>query len=290
MREGLSEFINLPRQYSPAETAQPLHFILDPALYPDLFIDLAAHQVFAFDLLFIGTDFASLASTGPIWLSTDANSPAADCCMHLCQHHHAGIAIAAPHSNQALEHARWLLKVNDGSGGQSWVTYYQPALCAALLGTTPPSSMSQLLGPWSAVYAPSTNHIDGLAPGWLSWQLQQPSPTPAGTFFTLSPHTEPVYVTLRWLYWLDQQHAAFNQPDVEQLPALIDNLNLLRQHQIHKGRHLLELAQVMVRTDLASQPAAMAILRSADEAFDKVEQLKMLMDSPDPRSKPSAWN
>ncbi|MDD2048587.1 DUF4123 domain-containing protein [Pseudomonas putida] len=290
MQEGLIEFINQPRQSRLAATLQPLHFILDPALYPDLIKELTARQVYAFDFLLIDTDFASLANTGPIWLSTHADSAIAEWCMHLCQHHHAGIVIVASDSEQALKHARWLLKVNDGSGGQSWLTYYQPALCAALFGTTQPSSINLLLGPWSAVYAPSPRHIQGLSPGWLSWQTDHPAQAPTTPLFNLPPCTEPTYVTLRWVYWLDQQHAAFNQPDVEQLAPLIDNLNLLLEHQIYESTHLLQLADLMVRTDLATQPAAMTILRGADPAFAKVEHLQALMGMPDSRKKHSSWN
>ncbi|MET3053078.1 DUF4123 domain-containing protein [Pseudomonas alkylphenolica] len=285
MQEGLIDFINQPRQNTLAATSQPLHFILDQVLYPDLLKELTARHVHAFDYLLIGTDFASQASAGPIWLSAQSDSAIAQWCEQLCQHHHAGIAIAATNSELALKHARWLLRVNDGSGGQSLVTYYQPALCAALLGTTQPSSMNLLLGPWSTVYVPSTRHIHGLSPGWLSWQAARSSPAPTSTFFTLSPRTEPVYVTLRWVYWLDQQYAAFNQPDVAKLPPLIDNLNLALQHQIYESAHLLQLAEVLARTDLATQPAAMAILRGADQAFDKVEQLRVLHGLPGSRKK-----
>ncbi|AIL61361.1 DUF4123 domain-containing protein [Pseudomonas alkylphenolica] len=289
MQEGLIDFINLPRQ-SLAATSQPLHFILDQALYPDLLKELSAHQGYAFDYLLIGTDFASRASSGPIWLSAQSGSAIAEWCMNLCQHRHAGIAIVATNSELALKHARWLLKVNDGSGGQSWVTYYQPALCAALLGTTQASSMSQLLGPWSAVYAPSPRHIQGLLPGWLRWQTNHPVQVPTTPLFNLPPCTEPTYVTLRWVYWLDQQYAAFHQPDVGQLSPLIDNLNLVLEHQIYESAHLLQLAELMVRTDLATQPAVMTILRGADQAFSKVEQLQALMDLPDSRKKQSTWN
>lgn len=287
MQTGLIDFINQPRQSTLAATSQPLHFILDQALYPDLLKELSAHQGYAFDYLLIGTDFASRASSGPIWLSAQSGSAIAEWCMHLCQHRHAGIAIVATNSELALKHARWLLKVNDGSGGQSWQTYYQPALCAALVGTTQPSSMSLLLGPWSAIYAPSPRHIQGLSPGWLSWQTDHPTQAATSPLFNLPACTEPTYVTLRWVYWLDQQHAAFDHPDVEQLPALIDNLNLMLQHQVYESIHLLQLAVLMVRTDLASQPAVMAILRSADQAFAKVEQLQALMSLPDSRKKQS---
>lgn len=281
MRAELIDFINLPRHNTLTVTAtfEPLHFILDPALYPDLISALTAQQAYTFEYLLLGTDFASRASRGPIWLSAQPHSELAEYCLQLCQQHHAGIVIAAADRQQALAHARWLLKVNDGSGGQSWLTYYQPALCAALLGTTDAASMSLLLGPWSALYAPSPQRTPGLSAGWLRWQAEHPGQTPTGALLTLPPRTQPTYVTLRWLYWLDQEHAAFSQPDVKQLPALIDNLNLMLEHQITKCRHLLQLARLITHPCLASEPGVMAILRSTDAAFAKVEQLLALPDS-----------
>ncbi|TDF84067.1 DUF4123 domain-containing protein [Pseudomonas sp. H9] len=279
MQEGLIDFIQQPRHNGLMATDQPLHFILDQALYPGLVQELAAQHVYAFDFLLIGTDFTSRATNGPIWLSAEPQSDLAQWCMQLCQHHHAGIVIAASDREQALAHARWLLKVNDGTGGQSWMTYYQPALCAALLGTTDASSMPLLLGPWSALYAPSPRHIHGLEPGWLSWQTEHPGQTPTHALLSLPPRTQPTYITLRWVYWLDQEHAAFNSPDVKQLPALIDNLNLMLEHQLTKHRHLLQLAKLITHPSLASEPAVMAILRSTDSAFAKVEQLLALPDS-----------
>jgi hypothetical protein len=276
MHVGLIDFIEQPRQTDIAQTSLYLHFILDQALYPDLLKELTERQVSAFDYLLIGTDFASQANTGPVWISAQSDSTVANWCLQVCQHQHAGIVIAATDRERALKHARWLLKVYDGSGGQSWVTYYQPTLCAAMFSPIEPQAMALLMGPWSAVYAPSTNHIEGLLPGWLSWQTDHPSSIAATTLFTLSSRTEPAYSTLRWVYWIDEQHTAFNDPNVDQLPGLIDNLNLLQQYHIYESAHLLQLADLMVRTNLAAQPAAMSILRSADEAFDKVEQLLAL--------------
>lgn len=283
MQEELINFVGLSRQRTVTASSQGVYFILDQTLYPNLLNELSAQQVAAFDYLLEGTDFTSLADAGPIWLTAQLGSALADWCLELCQHRHGGIVITAIDGELALNHARWLLKVNDGSGGQSWVTYYQPALWAAMAGTTAPQAMPSLLGPWSAVYASSPNHISGLPPGWMNWRTDAPSTMPTANYFTLSPHTEPTYLTLRWVYWIDEQHIALHEPDVERLPLLIDNLNLLRQHQIYESVHLLDLADVLVSESLATQPAAMTILLSSDEAFSKVKQLQALNNVPAPR-------
>ncbi|MBV7515880.1 DUF4123 domain-containing protein [Pseudomonas sp. PDM25] len=280
MREKLINFVGWSRQRTVTESSQGVYFILDQMLYPNLLSELSAQPVATFDYLLEGTDFTSLAGTGPIWLTAQWGSALANWCLELCQYRHAGIVITATDGERALNHARWLLKVNDGSGGQSWVTYYQPALWAAMAGTTAPQAMPSLLGPWSAVYASSPNYISGLAPGWMNWQTDIPSTMPAANYFTLSPHTEPAYLTLRWVYWIDEQHIALHEPDVERLPLLIDNLNLLRQHQIYESAHLLNLADVLVSESLATQPAAMTILLSADETLCKVKQLQALNKVP----------
>lgn len=283
MQDALINFVNQPRQRTVTLSAQGLYFILDPGLYPNLLDELFARNVAAFDYLLDGTDFTAPANARPIWLTAQWGSALAEWCLELCQQRYAGIVITATDGELALKHARWLLKVNDGSGGQSSVTYYQPALWSAMAGTTAPQAMPLLLGPWSAVYASSPTNIGGMPPGWMSWQTDAPSTLPATNNFTLSPHTEPAYLTLRWVYWIDAQHTALHEPDVEQLPSLIDNLNFLLQQQICESVHLLDLADLVVGGSLSTQPAATAILLSSDAAFSKVKQLRALTNMPAPR-------
>ena len=280
MHEGLNTFWELPRSAASFEANANLHFIIDQARQPEALKQLySAGSAVEVEYLLQDTEFVSLAETGPIWFSAGQNSELIQLGSRLCQEYGAGLVIQAEDSKRALAHARWLLKVNDGSGGQSLATYYLPELWAAMAIGLAPQAQTQLFGPWSATSSPALRFIGDAPRGWLSWQAPAQDPVrlqSLDAYFSLASSTVPVYRTLRWLYWIDQEHSAFHSPGNAQLPALINNLNTQVEHGIVDGRHLLELADLACGTALIEQPAVMHILRSRARAFEKVEQLQAM--------------
>ena len=107
--------------------------------------------------LFFRTEFVEIPD-GPLWLVAPRGSKLAAEAAKLCEEHFSGIAISTPAPEKALAHARWLLKANDGSGGQSLLSYHKPSLWAALAYTAE-KTFDQLLGCWSAVYAPAPGNF-----------------------------------------------------------------------------------------------------------------------------------
>lgn len=273
MHEGLSEFLKLPRRELPMG-GNGLHFIIDPARQPEALVQLYnCGQPIEVEYLLHATEFAHLAESGPIWVSAGRSHQLTQLCARLCHERQAGIAIRAQNAQLALAHARSLLKINDGSGGQSLATYYQPELWAALAMTA--LAQGTLFGPWSAVASPSLVHLQNGPGRWLDWQ------PPAGSSSTANPlaladNSENAYGTLRWLYWIDQEHRAFHSPAQAELPALIGNLNTLGEHGITDERHLLRLTELSRGPTLDSRPAVMAILQDRAKAFLKTERLQEL--------------
>ncbi|PAW49054.1 hypothetical protein CKQ80_26980 [Pseudomonas moraviensis] len=229
--------------------------------------------------LFLNTDFAEIAADGPLWLVAPWGSRLAAEAASLCEENFAGIALTTADPAKALAHARWLLRANDGSGGQSLLSYHKPSLWAALAYTAGESS-HQLFGPWQHVYSPAPVHFGRNRGRWLSWRaLSELEWLGDVSAFNLPPAAPKVQEHLGWVYWADEQYAAYGEPTDEQLPNLVENLNVLVTHNIYEGRHLLKLGQITNGPLLETQPQAMAILQSREESFIKVQQLQQLANS-----------
>ena len=280
MHAGLSEFIAVLDRATTGVAVeaghpeQSLFFILDQQAVQDI-----QAQIFAADetvepiQLYQGPDFEHLAESGPLWFSAPPGGALQHLGETLCQEQAAGIAVIAADGQAALAHARGLLQVNDGSGGQSLITYYRPDVWPALALT----ASEGLFGPWHGVHSPAPRHI-GAKPGqWLEWHADgAASSSSISARYSLTPSTQPTCRTLRWLYWVDGYYQAFNSPAPAQLPALLDNLELLVEHGINEGRWLVKLADLSSRGPLSEREAVMAVLRGKTEPFIKVEQLQAL--------------
>lgn len=168
MHEGLNEFLALARQNLRTD-GNGLYFIIDQTRQPEALTQLynCGHAI-EVEYLLYATEFEHLAESGPIWVSVQGSHELTQLCARLCQERQAGIAIRAQSHQLALTHARRLLKINDGSGGQSLATYYQPALWAALAMTI--QGQRDLFGPWSGVTSPALINLQKSQSGWLDWQ------------------------------------------------------------------------------------------------------------------------
>jgi hypothetical protein len=269
-------FEQLPRESS----GQSLCFIIDRARQPEAMSRLyRIGEPMNSQGLFIGTDFAEMAADGPLWLTAPWGSRLAHEAAKLCEENYAGIALTTAAPDKALAHARWLLRANDGSGGQSLLSYHKPSLWAALAYTAVENSQ-QLFGPWQHVYTPAPVHFGRNRGHWLSWrsvsELEWLGDVSA---FNLPSDAPKVQEHLGWIYWTDAQYAAYGEPTDEELPNLVANLNVLVAHNIYEGRHLLKLGPITNGPLLETQPQAMAILQSREESFIKVQQLQQLASS-----------
>jgi hypothetical protein len=269
-------FEHLPRESS----GLTLCFIIDRSRQPETMSRLyRIGEPLNSQGLFIATDFAEMAADGPLWLTAPWGSRLAAEATKLCEENFSGIALTTLDPVKALAHARWLLRANDDSGGQSLLSYHKPSLWAALAYTAGESS-HQLFGPWRHVYTPAPRNFGQQRGNWLNWQ---PAPEPKWlgdvSAFNLPQDAPKTQEQLGWVYWIDEQYAAYNEPTDEELPNLVQNLSTLVDHNIYEGRHLLKLGQIANGPLLESQPQAMAILQSREESFIKVEQLKQLATS-----------
>lgn len=263
-------FESLPREQS----SQVLCFIIDRARQPEAMSrSYRIGEPMNAQALFSSTDFAEIANEGPLWLTAPWGSRLAVEATRLCEENHSGIALVAEDATQALAHARWLLRANDGSGGQSLLSYHKPSLWAALAYTAGDASI-QLFGPWQAVYSPAPSHFGKERGAWLSWtaksELKWRGDGPA---FNLPDNAAKIQARLGWLYWVDEQYAAFGEPADDRINEIAENLDLLLKNNIYEGDHLLKLASVVDGPLLETRPEAMAILQSREESFIKVEQL-----------------
>lgn len=266
-------FEQLPRDGS----SQSLCFIIDRGRQPEaMSILYRVGEPMNTQPLFGNTDFAELASEGPLWLVAPWGSRLAAEAARLCAENGAGIALTAEDPTQALAHARWLLKANDGSGGQSLLSYHKASLWAALVYTAGDTA-NQLFGPWQNVYSPAPRNFGPQNGHWLAWNRDAQQPWNAdGPAFNLPADTARVQARLGWVYWVDEQYAAFGEPKDERLPDITENLDVLLEHQIYEGRHLLKLAPVVNGPLFKTRPQAMTVLQSKEESFIKVEQLQQL--------------
>lgn len=266
-------FEQLPRDGS----SQSLCFIIDRGLQPEaMSILYRIGEPMNSQPLFASTDLAELASEGPLWLVAPWGSRLAAEAARLCAENCSGIALTAEDPAQALAHARWLLKANDGSGGQSLLSYHKASLWAALVYTAS-NTAQELFGPWQHVYSPAPDHFGKQRGPWLAWSTDaEPHWQADNRAFNLPADTARVQARLGWVYWVDEQYTAFGEPKDEHLPAITENLDVLLEHQIYEGRHLLKLAPVVNGPLFKTRPQAMTVLQSKEESFIKVEQLQQL--------------
>lgn len=277
----LEEFLSLPRiktqELGASKPGQFLCFIIDQSRQQNTLARLYnLGQPLEQDNLYRTTEFAAMADQGPIWVSAPETTELKALAAQLCLEKNAGIALLTNDLEAARAHARWLLKVNDGSGGQSLLSYYRPALWAALAMTSS-QNLAQLMGPWTSVFSPAPSHFGRSDGQWVAWHTeQQTNPTPAETNFKLPAETARLQRQLGWVYWVDEHHAAFGSPSQDQLPGIADNLSTLVAHRITQGRHLLRLSKIITGPPLDQGPQTMAILESKESPFKKVEQLELL--------------
>ncbi|MGX5217719.1 DUF4123 domain-containing protein [Pseudomonas segetis] len=284
MHEGLTQFIDSakdPSQKSPVGSdANVLYFIIDQGRQPDALERLyGVGQSWSPEYLLGNTEYSHLAASGPLWFSAEKGTELTALGMHLCKEKHAGIIISADDGQRAFAHAQWLIKVNDGSGGQSLASYYLPSFWAALAGAVSDTQSAELMGPWRSVYSSVPGYLDSQSDHWLSWHRETPESAQLpieNQLFNLPQKVMPNFRTLRWVYWIDEMYPAFGAPTEQQLPQIIDNLELLVQQGIYQGRHLVQLPELVSGQAVSGQANIMAILQSRNEAFVKVEHLKAL--------------
>lgn len=270
---------------------QSLCFIIDQSRHPEALIRLygLGHPLEQQNL-FLGTEFEALADKGPIWVSAPETPELKALAVELCQQRSAGICLLTEDVQQALKHARWLLKANDGTGGQSLLSYYRASVWAAL-ATATGQLPSQLMGPWKSVFSPPPKHFGKAKGDWIAWHAKaRPlTDTASDARFTLSSNTALLQRTFGWLYWIDGEHEAFGSPDTSKLSQMIDNLELLTRHRIHQARHLRALANLVAGPDLEQREGVMEILTSSQQAFQKTDQLKALTAAA-PLREQDNWN
>lgn len=274
--EPRHDFGELPR----GSSGQTLCFIVDRARQPDAMSRLyRVSEPINSQGLFIGTDFAPMAADGPVWLTAPWGSRLATVATELCEENFSGIALATHEPDKALAHARWLLRANDGSGGQSLLSYHKPSLWAALAYTAGQVS-HQLFGPWQHVYTPAPRHFGKNRGAWLNWQaVSELEWLGDVSAFDLPEDAPKVQEQLGWAYWVDAQYAAYGEPTDEQLPTVVKNLETLVENNIYEGRHLLKLGGITNGPLFETQPQTMAVLQSREESFIKVQQLQQLAHS-----------
>lgn len=252
-----------------------LCFIIDPALQPDVMAKLyGLGEPLQIEWLFTDTDFASLSEKGPIWIITKVGSRVAGMCAQLCMENYAGIGLSTSDTKMALEHARWLLKADDGSGGQSLISYYKPFLWAALALTS--HSPGALYGPWAFIYTPAPVPSSASKNGWHAWENPDIPRALSITHYALSKSLFSAQREMRWVYWISEEHIAFKEPEPSLIPSMVENLETLSSNGIYQGRYLLTLVDLIKGPLLIKQSQAMAILESKEEAFIKAEQLAVL--------------
>lgn len=264
-----------------AEHGDALCFIIDQARQPDALARLyGLGQPLEPTNLFLGTEFEALAEQGPIWIgggiTPDLKALAAD----LCIERNAGICLLTSDVQQALTHARWLLKAYDGSGGQSILSYCRAELWAALASTAKMAS-SQLMGPWSAVLSPAPKHVGADSKRWIMWSSASKSPVDSESpHFNLPRDCSAAQRLFAWVYWVDEHFQYFGKPQCESLQQIVTNLMFLADNRITQGRHLLKLSPLIRSSLIQARPDVMEVLVSNDPAFLKVQKLNSLPFAP----------
>ncbi|WXL24751.1 DUF4123 domain-containing protein [Ectopseudomonas mendocina] len=279
MHEGLNEFLQaLERADTQIVSGQSVKgerhtlFIIDQQAVPDIQVQIyKSGEDGAPTQLYRGSQFEHLADIGPLCFRAKAGSALQHLGEKLCQEHKGGIGLITTDYQAAVKHARDLLVVNDGSGGQSLITYYKRDMWAALALT----ANDGLYGSWQSVFSPAPMHIGNKTGCWLNW-MPNSEEGPRSNRYNMPANTNAFHRNIRWVYWVDEHFELFNKPETAQLPALIDNLELLVDHGIYEGRWIVRLAGLASRFDLSRQPAVMTILRSDARPFNKVDELEAL--------------
>lgn len=256
------------------EPVEVLTFIIDQAIESDALASLyQLGEPFEPSLLLKDTEFDALAWKGPLCFGAKPSSVLAEQAAVLCLARRCGMVLAAPAPEQALAHVRTLLKVDDGSGGQSLLSLGNPHLWAALVLTAGPGA-PRLFGPISQVLTPVPAYLEVAEHPWYLW----PAPTqrqvdgPQRTY-DLPPGFLATARTLRLLYWLDSEHAIFDSPKGGEVATAVANLETLIEHGMSEGRHLKQLHGHVNGPLLLDDAHAMAILRSDAKPSAKSEQL-----------------
>ncbi|QXH49191.1 DUF4123 domain-containing protein [Pseudomonas fakonensis] len=256
------------------EPAPALTFIIDQGIEPDALASLyQLGEPFEPTLLLKDSEFAGLALQGPFSFSAAPGSVLAENAAALCLARRCGMVLAAPCPEQAVAHMRTLLKVNDGSGGQSLLSLGNPHLWAALMLTAGPNA-PRLFGPLGQILTPVPAHLEVAEQPWYLWPAppQQQVDGPQWPY-DLPPGLRPTARTLRLLYWLDGEHVIFGSPKGGEVPTAVANLETLIEHGISEGRDLKQLPGHVNGSLLADNAQAMAILRSDAKPSAKSEQL-----------------
>lgn len=280
----IDSFLNRPRseiQQLGAGQDGALCFIIDQVRQPDALARLyGLGQSFEPINLFSGTEFEALAEQGPIWVGGARTPELKALSADLCIERNAGLCLVTSDVQQALTHARWLLKANDGTGGQSILSYYRAELWAALASTAEMAS-SHLMGPWSAILSPAPKHVGATSKRWIAWSSASKSQM-ASEFphFNLPRGCSAAQRLFAWVYWVDEHYQYFGKPQGESLQQIVTNLMFLADNRITQGRHLLKLSPLIRSSLIQARPEVMEVLVSNDSAFLKVQKLNSLPFTP----------
>ncbi|QXH46270.1 DUF4123 domain-containing protein [Pseudomonas xanthosomatis] len=256
------------------EPVEQLVFVIDLGIEPDALASLyQLGEPFEPTLLFKDSEFEALAWQGPCSFSAAPGSVLAEKAAELCLARRCGMVLAAANSEQAVAHVRTLLKVNDGSGGQSLLSLGKPHLWAAL-ALTSDAQAPRLFGPLSQVLTPVPAHLEVAGQPWYLWPapIQQQGDRPQWPY-NLPPGFRATARSLRLLYWLDGEHAIFGSPKGSEVATAVANLETLIEHGMSEGRYLKQLHGQVNGPLLLDDAQAMAILRSDAKPSAKSEQL-----------------
>lgn len=256
------------------EPVEELSFIIDQAIEPDALASLyQLGEPFEPTLLLKDTEFDALAWKGPFMFSAAFDSVLAGQAAALCLARRCGMVLAAANPDQAVAHVRTLLKVNDGSGGQSLLSLGNPHLWAAL-ALTAGVHAPRLFGPLRQVLTPVPAHLEVADQPWYRWVSPTENPVDGAQWpYDLPQGFRAAARSLRLLYWLDGEHEVFGSPKAGQVPNAVANLETLIDHGIGDNRYLMQLASRVRGPLLTADAQAMGILRGADEHFIKIERL-----------------
>lgn len=255
------------------EQGGTVYFVIVQNLNPTALAQLyGLGEPFEPSLLWLNTPHSSQASTGPFGFVAQVGSARFDLAASLCSETSCGIALAGNQPLAALEHLRSLVLAHDHRGGQSLLELGSPSLWAAL-ALNAKASLTRLYGPLPWVLTPVPVSLRVSQQGWYRWARPDCGHESAGGAFELPEAVGPAARTLRLLYWASSQHRHFQVADGAGLQALVSNLEVLIDHGITEGRHLVQLAGVARGTPLGASVSAMTLLRASERPFIKVQQL-----------------
>ena len=266
---------------------EQLTFVIDLGTEPSALAQLyQVGQPFEPTLLLKDSTFDARAWQGPFSFSTEPQSPLALKAAALCLEKRCGMAILAHDEAQVLAHVRTLLKVNDGCGGQSYLSLGRPYLWAALALTAGPRA-PRLFGPVDHVLTPAPMNLQLSENPWYLWSAPEGQRRiEGGGSYDLPPEFTVAARTLRLLYFLDADYASFGAQGVSQVTVALANLELLIDHGVSFIEHLIRLASQINGPLLANNPQAMAILSGDEMGFVKAKRLAQLAEYPNESASP----